>query len=120
MESCLQGCLSPLARTTHTKKMNENPSISMLISREEAGNYGNQFVHVSIHPSDGTLEDSSQMHVQAPLATENDVSTLVSPFNAAPEKPAAGVDCGVPLPFDSFFCWRRTSTPHGPSNDASF
>jgi hypothetical protein len=49
------------------KNMNEKRSISKLISREEAGNYGLQFVDASIDSSD----DLSQMNVhQAPLATE--------------------------------------------------
>jgi hypothetical protein len=80
------------------KNMNEKRSISMLISREEAGNYGNEFVNSSIHPSDGTLDDSSQMHVQAPTVSEIDVSTLVSTFYSTPKNPAA-VDCGVSFSF---------------------
>jgi hypothetical protein len=54
------------------KNVNEKRSISVLISKEEAGNYGNQFVDASIDLSD----DSNRMHVQAPLATENDVYTI--------------------------------------------
>jgi hypothetical protein len=75
-----------------------NRSISVLISREEAGNYGNEFVDASINPSD----DSNRMHFQAPLATENDVSTIVGTFYRTPEKPT--VDCGVsllPFPFST-------------------
>jgi hypothetical protein len=33
------------------------------------------------------------MHFQAPIATENDVSTIVATFYRTPEKPT--VDCGV-------------------------
>ena len=33
------------------------------------------------------------MHFQAPIATENDVSTIVATFYQTPEKPT--VDCGV-------------------------
>jgi hypothetical protein len=56
------------------KNMNENRSISKLISREEAGNYGNEFVESSIDPSD----DSSQMHVQAPTVWASDLA--ISPL----------------------------------------
>ena len=78
------------------KNMNEKRSISVLISRDEAGNYGNEFVDASIDPS--AHDDlNRKMHFQAPLATENDVSTLVSTFYSTPTKPT--VDCGVPFPF---------------------
>jgi hypothetical protein len=80
------------------KNMNEKRPISVLISREEAGNYGNAFVDASIDLSD----DSSQMHAQAPLATEIEVSTLVASFYRTPTKPT--VDCGVsllPFPFST-------------------
>jgi hypothetical protein len=75
--------------------MNEKRSISTLISIEEAGNYG-----TSELLNDGTLDNLSQTHVQAPSVCENDVSTLVSSFCGTPEKPAA-VDCGAPLPFST-------------------
>jgi hypothetical protein len=45
------------------KNVNEKRSISMLISRDEAGNYGNEFVESSELPNDGTLDDSNRMHV---------------------------------------------------------
>jgi hypothetical protein len=61
------------------ENMNEKRSISTLISREEAGNYGNEFVETSELPNDGTLDDLSQMHVQAPSVCENCVSTLFHP-----------------------------------------
>jgi hypothetical protein len=80
------------------RNMNEKRSISTLISREEAGNYGNEFVDASIDPSD----DSNRMHVQAPLATEIEVSTIVATFYRTPTKPT--VDCGVsllPFPFST-------------------
>jgi hypothetical protein len=73
--------------------VNEKRSISKLISREEAGNYGNEFVESSELLKDGSLDDLSQMHFQAPLATENDVSTIVATFYRTPTKPT--VDCGV-------------------------
>jgi hypothetical protein len=82
------------------KNMNEKRSISVLISRDEAGNYGNQFVESSELPNDGTLDDSNRMHVQTPTVSEIDVSTIVASFYRTPEKPAA-VDCGVPLPFST-------------------
>jgi hypothetical protein len=81
--------------------MNEKRSISRLISREEAGNYGLQFVYASIDTSHDPLDDLSQMHVhQALSVSEIDVSTLVSSFYCTPTKPS--VDCGVsllPFPF---------------------
>jgi hypothetical protein len=82
------------------RNMNEKRSISKLISREEAGNYGNEFVNSSELPNDATLDDSSQMHVQAPTVSEIDVSTLVASLYRTPEKPAA-VDCGVSFPFST-------------------
>jgi hypothetical protein len=79
------------------KNVNEKRFISKLISREEAGNYGLQFVDASIHPF--AHDDSNQkMHVQAPTVSEIDVSTLVSTFYSTPKKPAA-VDCGVSFSF---------------------
>jgi hypothetical protein len=80
------------------RNKNEKRSISKLISREEAGNYGNQFVESSELPNDDTLDDSSQMHVQAPTVSEIEVSTLVASFYRTPKKPAA-VDCGVSFSF---------------------
>jgi hypothetical protein len=77
--------------------VNEKSSISKLISIEEAGNYGLQFIHASFDPS-AHDDDSNRMHFQAPIASENDVSTLFASFYGTPKKPAA-VDCGVPLPF---------------------
>ena len=82
------------------KNMNEKRSISVLISRDEAGNYGNQFVDSSELPNDGTLDDSNRMHVQTPTVSEIDVSTIVGSFYRTPEK-TAPVDCGVPLPFST-------------------
>jgi hypothetical protein len=82
------------------RNMNEKRSISKLISREEAGNYGNEFVNSSELPNDATLDDSSQMHVQAPFATEIEVSTLVASLYRTPKKPAA-VDCGVSFSFST-------------------
>jgi hypothetical protein len=80
------------------KNMNEKRSISVLISREEAGNYGNQFVEASINPL--AHDDLNRMHVQTPTVSEIDVSTIVASFYRTPEKTAA-VDCGVPLPFST-------------------
>jgi hypothetical protein len=80
------------------RNMNENRSISKLISREEAGNYGNEFVNSSELPNYGTLDDSIQMHVQAPTVSEIDVSRLVASLYRTPKKPAA-VDCGVSFSF---------------------
>jgi hypothetical protein len=74
--------------------MNEKRSVSKLISREESGNYGLHFVDASIHPS--AHDDSNRkMRFQAPIATENDVSTIVATFYRTPTKPT--VDCGVSL-----------------------
>jgi hypothetical protein len=81
------------------KNMNEKRSISKLISREEAGNYGNEFVESSaVLPNDATLDDLNRMHVQTPTVSEIEVSTLVASLYRTPKKPAA-VDCGVPFPF---------------------
>ena len=83
------------------KNMNEKRSISTLISREEAGNYGNEFVESSELLNDDVSSifnnESNRMHVQTPTVSEIDVSTLVSTFYSTPSKKT--VDCGVPFPF---------------------
>jgi hypothetical protein len=84
------------------KNVNEKRFISKLISREEAGNYGLQFVDASIHPF--AHDDlNRKMHFQAPISTEIEVSTLVASFYRTPTKPT--VDCGVslrpPFPFST-------------------
>jgi hypothetical protein len=43
-ECCLPSCMSPLARATICKNMNESRSITKLIYRKEAVLYGKQFV----------------------------------------------------------------------------
>ena len=83
------------------KNVNEKHFIRKLISREEAGNYGLQFVDASIHPF--AHDDlNRKMHFQAPISTEIEVSTLVASFYRTPTKPT--VDCGVsllPFPFST-------------------
>jgi hypothetical protein len=77
------------------KNVNEKRFISKLISREEAGNYGLQFVDASIHPS--AHDDSyRKMHFQAPFATEIEVSTIVATFYRTPKKRTVHW-CGVSL-----------------------
>jgi hypothetical protein len=96
------------------KNMNEKRSISTLISREEAGNYGNQFVETSELPNDDVStifnNELNRIYVQAPTVSIIEVSTLVSTFYSTPSKKT--VDCGVPFPF---FCGRSIQ-PISPSH----